>query len=64
VACARARYNEERHSLPWFRRKRKQDEQQAPQGAVMEATAPAEPEQAHEETQSAPAAEDGGDDES
>ncbi len=47
--------------MPWFRRKRKQDEQQqAPQGAVMEAIAPAEPEQAHEETHDALAAEDGG----
>jgi ribonuclease G len=59
VVCARARYNEERHSLPWFRRKKQQVEQTTPQGAVMEAAAPAEPEQAHEHEQATPVADDG-----
>ncbi len=36
--------------MPWFRRKRKQDAQEAPQGAVVEVAAPAEPEQAQHET--------------
>ena len=35
-AVARARYNEERHSLPWFRWKNKKDEQTAPKSATTE----------------------------
>ena len=31
MPCARARYNEERHSLPWFRWKNKKNEQHAPE---------------------------------
>ena len=46
--CARARYNEERHYLPWFRWKNKK-KQDAPEGAVTETpAAPAEPEAAQQ----------------
>jgi ribonuclease G len=44
MLCARARYNEERHSLPWFRWKNKKNEHDAPEGAQPEVpAAPAEP---------------------
>ena len=44
MLCARARYYEERHSLPWFRWKNKKDEHEAPEGAQPEVpAAPAEP---------------------
>ncbi len=46
--CARARYHEETHPLPWFRRKKRKLEQEAPESAATEALAPAEPEQADE----------------
>src|SRR3954451_15964171 len=45
MPCARARYNEERHSLPWFRWKNKKTPQDAPDGATTEVPVPpAEPE--------------------
>ncbi len=52
MLCARARYNEERHSLPWFRWKNKKSEQDAPQGATTTEApvAPAEPEVTQEST--------------
>ena len=40
MLCARARYNEERHSLPWFRWKNKKNEQDAPIGATTDVSAP------------------------
>src|SRR5262245_28135440 len=51
---ARARYDEERHYLPWFRWKRKKDTQAAPEGAQIEApTAPVEPEAPEESSEEA-----------
>ncbi len=45
MLCARARYNKERHSLPWFRWKNKKNEQDASTGAATEVSAaPAEQE--------------------
>jgi len=59
VPCARARYHEETFALPWFRRKKQQIEQEAPQSAAAEAPAPAEPEQADEAAPEAEAVEPG-----
>ncbi|RDI74556.1 RNaseEG: ribonuclease, Rne/Rng family [Gaiella occulta] len=58
MPSARARYSEEKHSLPWFRRRKAKVEQEAPRSAVTEAAAPAEPEEADEpEEATAPVAE-------
>jgi ribonuclease G len=57
MLCARARYNEERHSLPWFRKKSKKNEQDAPQSAITEVSvSPAEPEVKPEITTAEPTA--------
>ena len=59
MSCARARYHEETHPLPWFRRKKRKLEQEAPESAATEALAPAEPEQADEPAPAAEADEPG-----
>ena len=59
MSCARARYREETHPLPWFRRKKRKLEQEAPESAATEALAPAEPEQADEPAPAAEADEPG-----
>ncbi len=57
MLCARARYNKERHSLPWFRKKNKKNEQDAPNGATTEApVAPSEPEVQQQITTAEPTA--------
>ncbi len=61
MACARARYNEETHPLPWFRRKKRQEAQlqEALESAVTEAVAPAQPVAADDEEDAASGPQEG-----